>query len=269
MARRNFFDILTDSTINLTAEYNRIYSLFYEGDTTGYVIVDIVDDNFQLLPTFLKGRSISLSDFDKTHQFIFFKNPGEISSDELISFCEYVFNLSDCTLKYAQQSIRYSEYEAIRFFLRVVFECMETLGLKQIKKENITIFVPKKPDVVAASEITNKDVAVNLLEYHHHSLKGNLSKKKLILKLMADDIESDRAKLRNVNKTLESQLFQMMNKFIRHDQAKTPYISTLEPKELEQCYDDIFQMWLLAKLEIDHYEERSNRITLLLGKMNG
>ena len=95
-----------------------------------------------------------------------------------------------------------------------------------------------------------------------------MAKKKAILKLMADDIEVERKKLSSINKTLENQLFQLMNKFIRHDQSQTPYIATMKPQEIEACYDDIYQMWLLAKLEIDHYADRKGRVATLIDKLN-
>ena len=85
---------------------------------------------------------------------------------------------------------------------------------------------------------------------------------------MADDIEGDRQKLRNINRTLETQLFQLLNKFVRHDQAQTAYIGSMNPLEIEECYDDIYQMWLLARLEIDHYADRKDRIADLIEKLN-
>ena len=86
---------------------------------------------------------------------------------------------------------------------------------------------------------------------------------------MADDIENDRKKLSSINKTLENQLYQLMNKFVRHDQSQTSYIATMKPQEIEECYDDIYQMWLLTKLEIDHYTDRKDRVSALLSNING
>ena len=88
-----------------------------------------------------------------------------------------------------------------------------------------------------------------------------------ILKLAADDIELERNKLRGINRTLESNLFQMLQKFVRHNNEENPYIKGLSSDELETCYDDIYQMWLLAKMEIDQVE-RNKRMKIILEAVN-
>ena len=45
------------------------------------------------------------------------------------------------------------------------------------------------------------------------------------------------------------------------------YIKGLSPDELEACYDDIYQMWLLANAEIDNLE-RKNRVEETLRQIN-
>ena len=94
-----------------------------------------------------------------------------------------------------------------------------------------------------------------------------MQRKKTILKFLADDIEPERNKLRGINRTLEGNLFQMLQKFVRHNNEENPYIKGLSPDELEACYDDIYQMWLLAKLEIDNLE-RKKRVEEVLKNIN-
>lgn len=74
------------------------------------------------------------------------------------------------------------------------------------------------------------------------------------MKFLADDIEPKRKTLNGINKTLADNLFQMLQKFVRHNNEDNHYIKGLSPDKLEACYDDIYQMWLLAKLEIDNLE---------------
>ena len=62
-------------------------------------------------------------------------------------------------------------------------------------------------------------------------------------------------------------MFQMFNKFVRHNNAENPVIATMRPAEIESYYDDIYQMWLLAKLILDN-EDRNNRVRELLGRIN-
>ena len=274
MARRNFYEILTETPLNLQTEYERIYKLFYEGTDSYRSIDDVIEYAFESLPKHLIGRTISLADFNKTYNFAFpdtiFTDPGMPFSpvDDLLIFCEYIWNFCVGLLEHAMHTLDEDEYNSILHLQKMIIACMDDLKQMLAKRGELYIFVPKDPAVISVAEIVEKDMAVSILEYHHHSLKGDLAKKKAILKLMADDIEGDRQKLRNINRTLETQLFQLLNKFVRHDQAQTPYIGTMNPLEIEEHYDDIYQMWLLARLEIDHYAGRKDRIADLIEKLN-
>ena len=132
---------------------------------------------------------------------------------------------------------------------------------------SVNILIPRKQESLAVAEIVDEKLAYSVLEYNHHSLKGNLEKKKAILKLMADDIEPQRKILNGINKTLSDNLVQMLQKFVRHNNEDNPYIKRLSPDALESCYDDIYQMWLLAKLEIDNLE-RKKRVEIVLQNIN-
>lgn len=274
MARRNFYEILTETPLNLQAEYERIYKLFYEGTDSYRSIDDVIEYAFESLPEHLIGRTISLADFNKTYNFAFpdtiFTDPGMPFSpvDDLLIFCEYIWNFCVGLLEHAMYTLDEDEYNSILHLQKMIMACMDDLKQMLAKRGELYIFVPKDPAVISVAEIVEKDMAVSILEYHHHSLKGDLAKKQAILKLMADDIEGDRQKLRNINRTLETQLFQLLNKFVRHDQAQTPYIGSMNSLEIEECYDDIYQMWLLARLEIDHYADRKDRIAGLIEKLN-
>lgn len=274
MARRNFYEIINQTPLNIKAEYERIYKLFYEGTDAYCSISDIIEDVFESLPTHLIRRTISLDDFNSTYNFVFtdtiFTDPGLPFSpvDDLLIFCEYIWNFCVALLEQAQHTLDEDEYNSIIHLQKMITECMDDLGQMLTKVGELYIFVPKDPAVISAVEIVEKDLVVSILEYHHYSLKGNLAKKKAILKLLADDIEGDRKKLSSINKTIENQLFQLLQKFVRHDHSQTAFIATMKPQEIEECYDDIYQMWLLARLEIDHYAERKDRVLNLLNTIN-
>ena len=131
----------------------------------------------------------------------------------------------------------------------------------------VNILVPRKPEAVAVAGIVDKEIAYSVLEYNHHSLNGDLGKKKAILKFMADDIEPQRKILNGINKTLSDNLFQMLQRFVRHNNEDNLFIMSLSKEDLETCYDDIYQMWLLAKLEIDNLE-RKKRVETIIKNIN-
>lgn len=267
MARRNFYEILNETPFNAKAEYKRIYTLFNDGTDSQVAVVEVIEEVFELFPSCLRGRTISLSDFNETYGFNFSSFVLSIELDELILFCEYVWNLCYATLNYAYDAIDRDAYDSLQYLLKTIAACMDDAFHAPVQLENTTIFVPKNTTAIAVSEIAKEDISVSVLEYHHHSLKGNLQRKKSILKLLADDIEPQRKILNSINKTLADNLFQMLQKFVRHNNEDNPYIASLSPVALETCYDDIYQMWLLAKLEIDNLE-RKKRVEEILQNIN-
>ena len=87
-----------------------------------------------------------------------------------------------------------------------------------------------------------EDLSYSILEYNHHRLKGDLVSKKNILKKMAENIELERRDLNSINRSFTSDLFQLLNKFIRHNSSDNIYISQMSDSELERAYDEIYQL---------------------------
>lgn len=269
--RSNMYDIIKGRKFNVAREYARIWTLFNSADNIGPHItpmINLIDGNIQFFPNSFKNRALSLDDFDDTYGFKFNPPNASVTVDELISYCEYVVTLCDHLWKYASFSLDDdSEYLKDDLY-RTVDGCMDELGLIAAKRDEITIFVDKDPAVIAVTELVDETLAYDVKAFIHKQTKGNLQKKKTILKYLADDIEPQRNKLNSINKTFAGNLFQMLQKFVRHNNSDNLYISSLSPKEVEECYDDIYQMWLLAKLEIDNIE-RKQRVEAVLKKING
>lgn len=266
MERKNLSQILKDAKIDYRREYDRLYQIFYElgtgqGDD---VLRDACAKAFWNMP--MRGTCLSLDDFDEVYGINFEKDPEDFDLNYLLNFCEYTYNLVIYT---SFNSWLYGEYTPRIIFQNQLNKVVELISHKFIQDEDtqINILVPCKQEALAVAEIVDKKIAYSVLEYNHHGLKGNLAKKKAILKLMADDIEPQRKILNGINKTLSDNLFQMLQKFVRHNNEDNPYIKGLSPDELESCYDDIYQMWLLAKLEIDNLE-RKKRVEFVLQNIN-
>lgn len=269
--RSNMYDIIKGRKFNVAREYARIWTLFNSADNISPHItplINLIDGNIQFFPDSFKNRALSLDDFDDTYGFKFNPPNASVTVDELISYCEYVVTLCDHLWKYASFSLGDdSEYLKDDLY-RTVDGCMDELGLIAAKRDEITIFVDKDPAVIAVTELVDETLAYDVKAFIHKQAKGDLQKKKTILKYLADDIEPQRNKLNSINKTFAGNLFQMLQKFVRHNNSNNPYISSLSPKEVEECYDDIYQMWLIAKLEIDNIE-RKQRVEAVLKKING
>ena len=270
-SRANMYDIIKGRKFDVVKEYARIWNLFNTADIVGPRATSLssyINACLQFFPDSFKGRALTLEDFNNTYGFRF-PNPNElVTEDELISYCEYVITLCNYLWKYAVIHLD-DEAEYLKEDLyNTVESCMDELGLISVNKDEITIFVDKDPAVITVAELVDETLMFDVKAFIHKQTKGDLEKKKTILKYLADEIEPKR-KILNANnqKGLADLLFQMFQKFVRHNNDDNEYISNMSLEELEECYYDIYQLWLLAKLEIDNIE-RKQRTKKLLGEIN-
>lgn len=266
--RKNIYDVLKNGKVDIRAEYSRIYSLFYKSETVYGMYLsleEIIKREFCELPRYLIKRCLSLEDFNKTYGYNFLPQPNDFSIETLIDISEYVINFVIALMN--SYSVNVIDNDALYNVVMHIESCMEDICYKRVDNEEIIIFVENNPAAVSVSEMVEPQLSYAVLEYNHYKLKGDLERKKSILWKMADDIEPERSRLRSINKSFESDLFQLINTFIRHNNSKKECISEMTDAELEEAYDDIYQMWLLAKLQLEH-NQRSNSIKELIKKIN-
>ncbi len=129
-----------------------------------------------------------------------------------------------------------------------------------------TIFVEKAVSAIAVSEIVPNDLSFKVISYNHHSMKGNIEKKKETLLKLANLLESKRKKLKSINSSLEDDLFYAFNNLnLRHNNKdKTfkekykKYIAEMSDNNLENWYYELYQMCLLAFLEIEQIDRKKS-----------
>ena len=103
-------------------------------------------------------------------------------------------------------------------------------------------------------------MALGVIKYNHKSLKGEIEKKKNILIALGTELEPKRKQLQTVDKKLSDNIFFMLNNMhIRHNNSNK--------NELEEWYDELYQMILLAFLMIDNVE-RMEKIKKLKHNIN-
>lgn len=265
--RRNIHDVLKSGKIDLRREYLRLFGLLYEIKyeyRSEYLTLEqIIEKEFDELDENLIGRCLSLEEFNNCYGYYFSSRPKNFSIETLIDLAEYMENFLNALVA-RWGGINVLDYGRLYRHIR---SCMEDVGYKRVERDGIIIYVEKNAAAESVAEIVESKLSYSVLEYNHYRLKGNLERKKDILKNMADDIEPYRKDLKSLNKDLESNLFQLFNKFIRHNNMDNAYISDMNNEEIEMVYDEIYQMWLLAKMELQ-YQKKSGWIKKLLGSIN-
>lgn len=286
--RKNFYDIVNNAEFNPQIEFDRIRYLFtitltypYNPYHNSKSLADIVNLYFNLLPKSIIKRTISLKDFKLNYGFDIYDNVNIcIKNEDLIKYCEYIKTLLLALVNlnitgYNTVNLNNGEFQFIDTLLKTIDSAMNDLGLMPMQKGDFQLFIPKDAAVVSASEIVPEEIAELLLEYHHYSLKDNIDKKRTILFKLACHLEPRRKDLKSINSILEDNLFYLFNNMnIRHnntehyDNEKTDkknyhqYVKNLPDKQLEEWYDETYQLCLLAILELDNVE-RNNKIKQL------
>lgn len=268
MERRNFAQILEAANIDIKREYDRLYSSFYlqkNYDMYGncYSLKEHCAMNFINIP--FRGTCLSLDDFDDFYDIHFEKVPSNFDLNYLILFCEYTYNLVlylNCNMQLLYTGVNSPQ----QIYLQQIIKVIEIIGYMTVQKDGITIMVPKSQEAIAVSEIVSPTLSYKVIEYNHHALQGNIEAKKAILLLLANQLEPKRNQLKNVNRLLETNIFFLYNSMnIRHNNCDInsnsykEYTANMSKKNLEIWYDEIYQLSLLAFLELDNIE-RINRI---------
>lgn len=124
-----------------------------------------------------------------------------------------------------------------------------------IKKEDKVLLIPKNPAATSVAEISSKDTAIAILMYNHSSLKGDLSQKQNLLLKIYLEYE----KLLKKGITGFSEYFDktrgLVNKLnIKHNNKKE--IENLDNKQLEEWYDELYQLLLFCVLIKDNKDRK-------------
>ena len=267
MTRVPFSQVLKNASIDIRREYERLYGMFCIQkfpDSVGNnaTLKDYCASTFVNLP--FRGTCMSLDDFDDFYGYNFEKIPSSFDIDYLVSFCEYTYNLA-C---YSQGSFYGGGIvgmgSPMQFYVQQVLKVIEAIGYMENTQDGITDFVPKDQAAISVAEIIDPNLSYKVIEYNHHSMKGDLERKKEILIALADKLEPQRKKLKQINSSFEDDLFYLFNSVnIRHNNRDRegkyyiPQVETMKDDEIERWYDDTYQMCLLAFLELDHIERKS------------
>lgn len=266
--RKNFADILKSAKVDIKKEYEQLYELLYDRNLDkDYFektsLYDEFSENF--INVWFRGTSLSLEDFDEQYGFDFEKYPQNFNIDYLINFCEYFYNLI-CAYIDVPALNKYN----VTFILHQINRVIEAIGYISTKQDELTIFTEKSLAAIAVSEIVPNEISYKVISYNHHSMKGNLENKKDTILKLANLLEGKRKQLKSINPSLEDDLFYAFNNLnLRHNnkdkdykEKYKKYIAYMPDIDLEQWYDEVYQMCLLAFLEIEQIDRKKSFNTL-------
>lgn len=293
MSRKNIFQKMQEIH-NYDKEILRIESLLNKDKCIAIKYTDLRQiryyyyniqsfvDKYLFLEWKNRGNYISCNEMREDLQInrlVYYCETGiNVAIEDLFDYLEYVANILNLIANYKWDDISNiidtKIYDAIINNIRNV---LETLNYEIYKIDDQKIIVVEKnPAATAVAEIVEEYIADEVIQYNHYLLKGDMETKKKILLSLGAKLEPQRNNLKEVNKNLESNIFFMLNNLnIRHNNCDVSneknykkYIANMSKEILEEYYDELYQMILLAFLLIDNVD-RMKKIDELKAKIGG
>lgn len=143
--------------------------------------------------------------------------------------------------------------------------------IKFFEDDEKIILIPKNPEATAVAEISSEDTALAIFMYNHHSMNGDVANKRKLLYQISLEYETLLKKPIEGYNDFFSKTNQLLNNLhIRHDNKTKDEnknnIIEIDDKELENWYDELYQLLLFCVLIHDNLE-RKNRVTDFLKSM--
>ena len=249
MVRKNYFEILDGMNFNPSTEFDTLCILLSNGllEELNHKFL-----NYQNRRTFI--------DFDEFLKFCLSQADNEL--EKLFIFAELLNDMLSI-INPNHPFLRNDVYAVRENINRVLdlsnheFLTLES-GRQIIVEKNV--YASEVSQIVSETSIQD---AIKVLEYNHFANKGNIERKREILKSLADYLEPLRSEinaseelkevLKVNNKKIISveKLFEMYNQFgLRHNNTEQYHLGMSEA-EIEQWYDDIYTATLFVILSLN------------------
>lgn len=249
--RRTFADILNDVEVYVAAEYRSLRMLVFQrygfyGDMEGY---------FYLMP--FAGTACSLEDFNERNSFDFEHAECSKDLDDLLLFCEYVYNFA------VRLNANHSCYSERSFgVFRHIEKLVDKLGYRFVEDGNLWVLVPANEEIEAAAEVVPPQAGSDLFRYDYRAYRGSLDGKRKILVSLATALEPHRARLVEIAKDFTNDYFYLVNSLnIRHNNVEPAdsgryreFVARMTDAELEGWYDTVRYMSAAAFLLLEYGE---------------
>lgn len=177
-----------------------------------------------------------------------------IDLNRYVLFCEMILNLINGLKQFAESGLT----EAIDILTDTIKKTISKAGLefKQVEDEIIIVERNSYATEVATKE---EDKANVIIEYNQYLLKGNIERKKQLLRNIADDLEPKRSILKSICRKAADNFFCLVNTMnIRHNNCNAndksnynPIFANMTAEEQEECYDLIYEQALFLYINLE------------------
>lgn len=264
MARKNIFELL-DTRWDLKEELARFYKLFDENYVISvgpaeYTLKEFVD-SYCFEDWKNRGRFIDVDDYLESLDFNGLYRRAITDIESSLTYIEIIYNFLYIASKKIESTNEFKYYTGLITLqdnMNLFLEHYNYAASIFEDKEQV-IVSENDSAVTATAEISNPETAYQIVRYNHHSLKGDLKTKKEILLYLASELEPKRTTLDGINKAFKADIFALLNNLnLRHNNCDPDsaefkqYIAEMPAETLEEWYDELYQMILLAELELDH-----------------
>lgn len=155
-----------------------------------------------------------------------------------------------------------SEHTRIKFYS--VHDLSFASNMKRVES-----FFEKWEQNTCSPDINTILELYKVLRYNHFSLKGDLQAKKEILLALGEQLEPKRKQLSCIASDLADNIFFMLNNLhLRHnnkvygDKNYRKVVADMDDSTLEHWYDELYQMILLAFLQLDQVDRNAKILEL-------
>ena len=247
--------------------FYRLYPSYYKSN-----FEDICNDCFKAWPD--RYTATTLTDY-----FDLIKLPnyvGSMNEEQYYYYLQFIYNFinwinshlnrisNPSTLEYYIAKLAKDNSLIFSTILENIDLIAELTNFKIEKTDKYYTFVKRDADVDSILSIIENedDLRLALLEYNDFRIENNIAQKRIILKKIGDYLEPLRKEFSSYNKSLNDDIFFMLNKFyIRHNNDGNIKFET--ESEYIKWYDYLFKMMiqlirtkfvLVKQNELKHYK---------------
>ena len=259
MERKNIFEIIEDK-YNLKEEIGKIDFMFtepllvvYNAYQRGQVNVEALIEENIFYNWKQRGTCLNCEEIRRKLNI----DLSKYDLSDILLRLEYYLNI----IHLANTKLSYYYHQKTQLF--VMLEDNIKILLDHINHEVLVIteeekvlLIPKNPAATSVAEISSKETATAILMYNHSSLKGDLSQKRsLLLKIY---LEYEKLLKKGIKGFTEyfDKTRGLVNKLnIKHNNKKE--IENLSDEQLEEWYDELYQLLLFCVLIKDNIERKN------------